>query len=172
MCHKAWHDMTAKKFVRTNLNDKVIGASHGYQDDGPRPTAPFSQANFGLGPTSGLSRFSLNDFLRRPSLAWSPLAGLSRLFFCFSFRCFCFPFSFFCVYILDTPLMIWEYNFGRSGIPYSAKSSLWGILQHYSFGSERLCGNDPLFQGRKGGLFLQGRSTSLPPKPGLKASIP
>ena len=136
------------------------------------PHGPFSQANFGLGPTSGLSRFSLNDFLRRPSLAWSPLAGLSRLFFCFSFRCFCFLFSVFCVYILDTPLMIWEYNFGRSGIPYSAKSSLWGILQTYSFGSERLCGNDPLFQGRKGGLFLQGRSTSLPPKPGLKASIP
>ena len=167
--------MTVKKLLRnkTDWLIKLLGHRMGTRMTGLAPRPPFfSQANFGLGPTSGLSRFSLIDFLRRPSLAWSPLAGLSRLFFCFSFRCFCFPFSFFCVYILDTLLMIWEYNFGRSGIPYSAKSSLWGILQHYSFGSERLCGNDPLFQGRKGGLFLQGRSTSLPPKPGLKASIP
>ena len=41
--------MTAKKFVRTNLNDKVIGASHGYQDDGPRPTAPFFSGQLWLG---------------------------------------------------------------------------------------------------------------------------
>ena len=168
------NDMTVKKLVRnkTDWLTKLLGHRMGTRMTGLAPRPPFfSQANFGLGPTSGLSRFSLNDFLRRPSLAWSPLAGLSRLFFCFSFRCFCFPFSFFCVYILVTPLMIWEYNFGRSGIPYSAKVL---TLRH----SSKLLLREwtsvwkwsPL--SRKGGLFLQGRSTSLPPKPGLKASIP
>ena len=49
-----WHDSEKVSSKQNWLIDKVIGASHGYQDDGPRPTAPF--------------------FLR-PTLAWGPLLG-------------------------------------------------------------------------------------------------
>ena len=68
--------------------DKVIGASHGYQDDGPRPTALFLRPTLAWGPLLGSLGFPLKIsqvLLRRPSLAWGPLAGLSRYFFVWMF---------------------------------------------------------------------------------------
>ena len=91
-----------------DLIEKVIGASHGYQDDGPRPTAPFFlRPTVAWGPLLGALGFPLmisKVLLRRPSLAWGPLAGLSRLFFRFGVFVFLFVFLFLSVSILVTPL--------------------------------------------------------------------
>ena len=126
----------------------------------PRP--PFSQANCGLGPTSGRYRFSLKDFSFSFAQAISGLGPACwALSFIFSFWCFCFPFCFpfsqcqhpgYPVYDMRISWnIVLNLNFVRSGTPYSAKSSLWGIVQKYSFGSERLCGNGPLLQSGIGG---------------------
>ena len=83
---------------------KLLGHRMGTRMMGLAPRPPFSQANCGLEPTSGRSRFSLmisKVLLCRPSLAWGPLAGLSRLLF---FRLGVFVFLFLSVSILDTPL--------------------------------------------------------------------
>ena len=61
------------------------------------------------GPLLGALGFPLmisKVLLRRPSLAWGPLAGLSRLFFRFGVFVFLFVFLFLSVSILDTPFMI------------------------------------------------------------------
>ena len=167
--------MAVKKFVRnkTVWLIKLLGHRMGTRMTGLAPRPPF--------------------FLR-PTLAWGPLLGslgflwlifcaghlwlgarlLGSLDYSLVFRLGVFVFLFlFSVSTSWLPRLWYEYII-LAGLEFRIprKSSLWGILQTYSFGSERLCGNDPLFQGRKGGLFLQGRSTSLPPKPGLKASIP
>ena len=92
------------------MNDKVIGASHGYQDEGPRPTAPFFiRPTLAWSPLPGSLDFLYKIsqiLLRRPSLAWGPLAGLSRLFFRLVVFVFLFVFLFLNVSILDTPFKI------------------------------------------------------------------
>ena len=103
----------------------------------PRPPF-FSQANFGLGPTSGLSRFSLKDFSGSFAQAISGLGptcwALSIILYFFVWV-FLFSFFFFLCQHPGYPLydmrIYWIYhNFWQVRIPYSA-FSLEG--PHWSF---------------------------------------
>ena len=158
--------MTVKKLVRnkTDWLIKLLGHRMGTRMTGLAPRPPFfSQANFGLGPTSGLSRFSLNDFLRRPSLAWSPLAGLSRLFFCFSFRCFCFLFS----YSVSTSWIprLWYENIILAGlefrIPRSPHSE--AFFKTTPSGVNVCVEMIPSFKEGRGDYFCKGVPLACPP---------
>ena len=137
----------------------------------PRP--PFFSGQMWLGAHFWALSVFLKSFLRFfcAGHLWlgARLLGSLVYFFVLVFL-FSFLFSFFSVSASWIPPLGYEiilfYSiesfFWQVRNPYSAKTSLWGSTQHYSFGSERLCENDPLFQGR-GDYFCKGVLLVCPP---------
>ena len=119
---------------------KLLGHRMGTRMMGLAPRPPFSQANFGLGPASGLSRFSFWNFLScfaQAIFGLGPNCWALPIFLFLYFFVWMFLFSFFfflCQHpgypLYDMRIYLILYNFWQVRIPYSA-FSLEGT--HWSF---------------------------------------